>query len=57
MKLAVEAEARRRGVSPAEVVRQAIDAAMRRPVPRAGIIDEPSVADRADELTAGFGER
>lgn len=56
LKLALEAEARRRGVSQSEVVRQAIAAAVRRSVPRAGIIDGPPIADRIGELPSGFGE-
>ncbi|MEI2774604.1 MAG: CopG family transcriptional regulator [Tetrasphaera sp.] len=59
IKAAVEVEARRRGVSEAEVVRDSLRATlMNRPVgPRAGIFRgrEP-IADRVDDLLAeGFG--
>ena len=42
----------------AEVIRDAISAAVSRPQPRSGLFesDEP-FAERADELLAGFGER
>jgi Ribbon-helix-helix protein, copG family len=57
LKLAVEGEARRRGVSEAEVIRQAITSAVSRPRPRPGIIEGTPIAERSDELLAGFGER
>jgi predicted transcriptional regulator len=57
LKTAVEGEARRRGVSEAEVIRQAIADAVRRPRPRAGFLDGEAFAERAEELLAGFGER
>jgi predicted transcriptional regulator len=57
LKVAVEREARRRGVAEAEVIRQALAAAVARPLPRAGIIDGEPLAERADELLAGFGDR
>ncbi len=53
----MEREARRRGVSEAEVIRQAIAAVIVRPRPTAGIIDGEPVADRVDELLEGFGQR
>jgi hypothetical protein len=58
LKAAVERQARARGVAEAQVIRDAIAAAVTRPAPRAGIIgsDEP-IASRADELLRGFGER
>ena len=58
LKAAVTGEARRRGVAEAEVIRDAIAAAVTRPRPHGGIFtsDEP-FAERADELLAGFGER
>jgi predicted transcriptional regulator len=58
LKAAVEREAKRRGTSEAEVIRDAIARAVSRPRPRAGIITggEP-IAHRVDELLAGFGER
>jgi predicted transcriptional regulator len=57
LKAAVESEAERRGVSEAEVIRSAIAAAVSRPQPRPGIIDADPIAERAEELLAGFGER
>jgi predicted transcriptional regulator len=58
LKDALSREARQRGVPEAEIVREAIAAAVRRPAPRAGLFesDEPFAA-RAEELLAGFGER
>lgn len=57
LKAALAREAKRRGCSEAEVVRDALAAAVQRPRPRAGIIDgEPFAAD-AGELLAGFGDR
>lgn len=60
LKRAVESEARRRGVSEAEVIRASLQQALAptRPRPRGGIVNgaEP-IADRVDELLAeGFGE-
>jgi hypothetical protein len=57
LKATVEGEARRRGVSEAEVTRQAIAGAVARPRPRFGIIDGEPMAERVEELLAGFGER
>lgn len=57
LKAAIEREATRRGVSEAEVIRHAIAALVTRPAPRFGIVDGEPIADRADELLAGFGER
>jgi predicted transcriptional regulator len=57
LKAAVEGEARRRGLSEAEVIRQAIAAAVERPLPQAAIIEGEPIAERAQELLAGFGER
>jgi len=57
LKAAVEREARRRGISEAEVIRQAVAGAITRPRPRLGIIDAEPIAVRAEELLAGFGER
>jgi hypothetical protein len=58
LKAAVERQARERGVSEAQVIREAIAAAVVRPRPSAGLLvsDEPFAA-RVDELLAGFGER
>jgi len=52
LKAAVEADARQRGLSEAEVIRQAIAQAVRHPRPRPGIIDGEPVAERADDLLA-----
>jgi predicted transcriptional regulator len=57
LKSAVESEAERRGSSEAEVIRQAITDAIRRPRPRAGIIEGEPFAAQADEHLVGFGER
>ncbi len=57
LKAAVEREARRLGCSEAEVIRRAVAAAVPAPSPNAGIIDGEPLADRVDELLAGFGER
>lgn len=57
LKAAVEREAQRRGSSEAEVIRQAIAEAVGRPRPSPGIIGGEPIAERVDELLAGFGER
>ena len=57
LKAAVEREARHRGSSEAEVIRQAISDAVTRPLPRAGILDVKPFAGQVEELLAGFGER
>lgn len=57
LKRGVEREARRRGSSEAEVIRQALAEAIASPRPRAGFLDAEPFAARADELLAGFGER
>jgi predicted transcriptional regulator len=57
LKAAVESEARRRGLSEAEVIRQAIAESVHRPRPQAAIIEGEAFAERAEELLAGFGER
>ena len=45
------------GCSEAEVIRQAVAAAVDRPEPIAGFIDGDAIADRVDELLDGFGSR
>ena len=61
MKHALESEARRRGMSEAEIIREAIAAllaaAPARRRPRFGVLDsgDPDFAERADEHLAGFG--
>lgn len=57
LKAAIEREARQRGLSEAEVIRQAIAANVHRPRPRAAIIDGEAFAERAEGLLPGFGER
>lgn len=58
LKVRIEREARRRACSEATVIRDAISASLERPRPRPGIIpDGEPIADRVDELLAGFGER
>lgn len=57
MKAGIEAEAQRRGISEAQVIRDAIAASLIRPEPTAGLFTSSPFADRADELLAGFGER
>lgn len=57
LKSAVERESRRRGCSEAQVIRDAVAAAVTRPRPAAGIISGEPIAERTDELLAGFGER
>ncbi|CAN5561524.1 type II toxin-antitoxin system antitoxin VapB26 [soil metagenome] len=57
LKAEVEREARRRGSSEAEVIRQAVAAAVTAPRPRPRFLDAEPFAARADELLAGFGER
>lgn len=46
-----------RGWSEAEVIRQAVAAAVKHPKPTAGIVGGEPIAERVDELLAGFGER
>jgi hypothetical protein len=58
LKAAVARQARTLGIAEAQVIREAIAAAVIRPAPRAGLIEsnEP-IAARVDELMGGFGER
>jgi hypothetical protein len=57
LKATIERESRRRRCSEAEVIRDALASSLARPRPTAGIIDADPIADRVDELLAGFGER
>lgn len=57
LKAAIERTAVRRGCSEAEVIRQAVAAAVDRPEPIAGFLDGDAIADRVDELLDGFGSR
>ena len=58
LKTAVEQTARRRHVSEAEVIREAVRAAVtpERPRPRGALFSAEPIADRVDELLKGFGE-
>ena len=53
----VKSEAKRRGCSEAQVIRDAISTAVVRPRPRAGLLDAEPIADRVEELLVGFGDR
>jgi metal-responsive CopG/Arc/MetJ family transcriptional regulator len=61
MKRALESEARRRGMSEAEMIREAISAllaaAPARRQPRFGVLDsgDPHFAERAEDHLAGLG--
>jgi predicted transcriptional regulator len=57
LKAGVEREARRRGCSEAQVIRDAIAIAVVRPRPRGGILSGEPMAEQADALLEGFGER
>lgn len=57
LKAAVEREAARRGVSEAQVIREALAKAVARRRPNAGFLDAEPVAERVDELLTRFGER
>jgi hypothetical protein len=54
---AVKAEAKRKGCSEAQFIRDAIASAVTRPRPNPGIVDGEPFAEHVDELLAGFGER
>jgi hypothetical protein len=58
LKKAVAREARQRGITEAEVIREAIAAALTRPIPRGGLFASGQpFAHHAEELLSGFGER
>ena len=57
LKRAIERQARKLGTSEAEVIRSAISAHVRFPDPRPGIFAAEPMAELADELLAGFGDR
>ncbi len=57
LKAAIEREALRRGCSEAQVIREAVAAAVSRPRPACGLFDAEPIAGRVDELLAGFGQR
>lgn len=50
-------EARRRGISEAELIRLAIAEAVNSCRPTPGFLDAEPIADRVDELLEGFGSR
>jgi hypothetical protein len=54
---ALAREAKRRGCSEAEVIRDAVAAVVRRPAPTPALFDAEPFADRVDEHLSGFGER
>jgi len=56
LKAGLRREADRRGCSEAQIIRDAIDAAIERPRPNAGLFSAEPFADRVDELLDGFGE-
>ncbi len=56
LKQAVEREARHRGSSEAEVIRQAVAMAVAAPIPTPGFLDGEPFAARAEELLDGFGD-
>lgn len=55
LKRAVEEEAKRSGLSEAQVIRDAVAGAIRRARPCAGILDAEPFAEQVDELLADFG--
>ena len=58
LKARLEAEAKRRGTTEAQIVREAVDKETRRPRPRGGIIlgdSEEMTARNLDEILDGFG--
>ena len=57
MKRAIERESQRRDCSEAQVIRDAVAAAVIRPRPSPGIFEGESLSAHVDELLVGFGER
>jgi hypothetical protein len=57
LKASIEREAARRGCSEAQVIRDAVEAAVARPAPTPGLFECEPFAARAEELLTGFGER
>ncbi|HEV2086791.1 MAG TPA: ribbon-helix-helix protein, CopG family [Cryptosporangiaceae bacterium] len=59
LKAALKAAARQRGTSEAEVIRESIRTCVApvRPAPRPALFTAEPIAERVDELLAGFGER
>ncbi len=56
LKRALEVEAAASGRSEAEIIREAIAARVGSARPAAGFLDGETIAERVDELLAGFGE-
>jgi predicted transcriptional regulator len=59
LKARLQAEAKRRGTTEAQIVREAVDKETRRPRPRGGIIlgdSEQMTARNLDDYLEGFGE-
>ncbi len=54
---ALRREAKLRGESEAQVIRQALAEAVHRPRPRPGLVAAEAIAGRVTELLSGFGER
>jgi len=58
LKAAVARAARQRSLPEAEIIRQAVAAAMTHPAPTPGLFtSDAPIASRVDELLKGFGER
>lgn len=57
LKAGLVREARRRGSSEAEVIREAIAKAISAPRPTPGFLHAEPLADRVNELMEGFGDR
>ena len=56
LKRALEVEAAASGRSEAEIIREAIAARVGSASPAAGFLDVDPIAERVDDLLAGFGE-
>lgn len=56
LKARLAAEARRRGVTEAQVIREALGGALDRPRPRGGLFSCGDIVARRAELMEGFGE-
>ena len=57
LKARLAGEARRQGVSEAELIRAAIQASVARPRPGRALFRAEPFAERVDELLEGFGEQ
>jgi len=57
LKVGLAREAKRRGCSEAQVIRDAVSAVVQRLKPSAGLFDAEPFADQVDEHLAGFGQR